>query len=304
MDDPFYDFEWFVAPDYRWQPWLDSEGTPLVVPSEGFFSLESELAIEMTWNRQQESGERTGPVLEPVVGPKQKVRRYRPMGRENAALFKEFAELDYHSPEAMLGFARRYGQLGVANQTQAMSYRGADGRPLSHSVSGESFLDWALEICLMREGLQLSNRRRRSNEHERRLSWLFDRNLQHVQGRLRITKARGRRLVLAPLKLISAMWLQLALAITGDKTFLACKFCRRMFEISTDEMGFRSHREFCSDSCKTKDYRKRKRTALALAADGLRAPQVAKQLDTDVATVRNWLTGAKAKGLTKGKKGA
>jgi len=59
--------------------------------------------------------------------------------------------------------------------------------------------------------------------------------------------------------------MQLALAITEDKRLVACKCCDRMFEISTEQTEFRRHREFCSESCKTTDYRKRKRIALDLA---------------------------------------
>jgi hypothetical protein len=145
----------------------------------------------------------------------------------------------------------------------------------------------------MREGLQLESRKRRSLEDIRRLTWLFDRHLQHVQGRLGFNRAGEPRLTLEPLTLISAMWLQLALAITGEKRFVACKFCRRPFEISTEQTGFRSHREFCSDSCKTKDYRKRKRTALRLAASGTRLREISEKTGTETATVRGWLASAK-----------
>lgn len=85
----------------------------------------------------------------------------------------------------------------------------------------------------------------------------------------------------------------MALAVTGDKRFVACKFCRRLFEISTDQTGFRSHREFCNDSCKTKDYRKRKRTALRLAASGSRLRQISEKTGTETTTVRAWLATAK-----------
>jgi hypothetical protein len=124
---------------------------------------------------------------------------------------------------------------------------------------------------------------------------LFDRNLQHVQGRLAFDKAGEPKLTLEPLTLISAMWLQLALAITGEKRFVACKFCRRMFEISTEQSGFRSHREFCSDSCKTKDYRKRKRSALRLSEGGKLPAEISEKTGTDTATVKTWLKASKSR---------
>ena len=73
-----------------------------------------------------------------------------------------------------------------------------------------------------------------------------------------------------------------------ERRFQDCKFCRNSFEISTAQTGFRSHREFCSDSCKTKDYRWRRRTALGLLAEGQPITKVAKQVGTAVQTVRNW----------------
>ena len=96
------------------------------------------------------------------------------------------------------------------------------------------------------------------------------------------------------------MWLQLALAFTGEKRFVACKFCRRLFEISTEQTGFRTHREFCSDSCKTKDYRKRKRTDLRLAGSGARLREISQKANTEVATVRAWLTANRRAGRKAG----
>ena len=104
------------------------------------------------------------------------------------------------------------------------------------------------------------------------------------------------RLSLAPRSLLAAMWLQFALALRSAKEFRECKFCLRLFEISTEQTGFRSHREFCSDTCKTKDYRRRKQTAVKLARKGLPVSEIADRIETDKSTIRSWLsmsTGAK-----------
>jgi DNA-binding NarL/FixJ family response regulator len=103
------------------------------------------------------------------------------------------------------------------------------------------------------------------------------------------------RLSFAPASLLAAMWLQFALAIAGDKPFVACKFCGRFFEISTEQTGFRTHREFCSDSCKTMDYRRRKRMALRLASEGCAIGQIARDLKTKPATVRAFIRAARAR---------
>ena len=292
MQDAFLDFDWPVAPCYEWQDWLDASGHPVVVPNEGLISLESASAMELAWEQSEQTGEETGPVLSPVIRDVTEVRRYHPMQRQHAALFREFGDLDYANRTAVLAFAERYGLLGVPTQDQSVRVRDGDGEWRDHYAFGEPHLRWALEICLMREGLRLAGGKR-SFKGSRRLKWLFDRHLQHVQGRLTFNPAGDPQLALEPLTLVSAMWLQLALAITGEKRFVACKFCRRLFEISTEQTGFRSHREFCSDSCKTRDYRKRKRTAMRLAAGGKGLREISEKTGTEAATVRTWLASAK-----------
>jgi hypothetical protein len=293
MHDAFLDFQWSVAARYEWQDWLDTRGKPIVVPAEGLASLESPSAVELAWQQSEQTRKKTGPVLCPVLGDATAVRQYHPMQRQHAALFREFADLDYSDTAAILKFAGKYGLLGVPMETQTISVGDKTDERRHHIAHGEPHLIWAVEICQMLEGLWLADHRK-SFERTRRLKWLFDRHLQHVQGRLAFNPAGEPRLALEPLTLVSAMWLQLALAITGEKRFVACKFCRRLFEISTEETGFRSHREFCSDSCKTKDYRKRKRTALRLAAGGKRLREISNESGTDAATVRTWLAVAKA----------
>jgi hypothetical protein len=294
MLDAFYEFEWAVAPRYAWEDWVDAAGRPINVPDDDdLLGLDSSDAAELTWNYAADHEEQYGPVLRPVIGKNEQERRYRPMDRDHAALFREFADLDYVSKEAILAFAHKYGSLGVPTQQQSVRIRNRRGESWDHHAYGEPFLRWAVEICLMREGLRLESRKRISTESARRTKWLFDRHLQHFQGRIGFDGAGLPRLRVEPLTLISAMWLQLALAISGDKRFVACKFCRRMFEISTEQTGFRSHREFCSDSCKTKDYRKRKRTALRLAAGGTSLREVSDKTSTETATIRAWLASAK-----------
>lgn len=292
MTDVFYDFEWKVAPRYEWQDILHQDGSPITVPEDDVLGLETPGMVELTWNFAEVTDEQFGPVLSPAFNDIKEFRRYHPMQREHSALFREFADIDYKSQPALLDFAAQYGSLGVPPQSQEILVPGPDGQLLDHDAHGEPYLRWALEICLMRDGVRLAGEEQ-SAERSQRLKWLFDRHLQHVQGRLSFAEAGQPRLTLEPLTLIAAMWLQLALAITGEKRFVACKFCRRMFEISTEQTGFRSHREFCTDSCKTKDYRRRKRTALALAASGAQATEIAEKTHTDKATVRGWLAAAK-----------
>ena len=303
MNDAFYDFEWTVAPQYEWQDWIDGKGKASAVPTQGLASLASASAVELLWNQAQDKALTYGPLLCPVMKDASEARRYRPMARQHAALFREFSELDYTSQTAVMTFARAHGLLGVLSKHQSTKVTGADGRMRFHHAYGESFLDWAFEIVLMREGLQLSGQKH-TFERLRRLKWLCDRNLQHVQARLAFDPAGNPKMALQPLTLIAAMWLQFALAVTGDKQFVACKFCGRRFEHSTEQTGFRKHRQFCTDSCKTLDYRKRKRTAISLAASGRPSREISDKTGTDLKTVRAWLAAAKEAGRKKARKGA
>jgi hypothetical protein len=102
---------------------------------------------------------------------------------------------------------------------------------------------------------------------------------------------------IVPDNLLSAMWLQLAHGIAGNKEYRACKECAGWFEISGDEDGRTARRLFCSDPCKSRDYRRRKERASALRAEGKTPKQIAEELDTDVETVKKWVgTRGKKKG--------
>ena len=299
MPDAFLDFEWTVAPAYEWQDWLDKHGKPVIVHAAGRAALASPSAVERAWKQTSERETGTGPVLRAVLNDANELRRYYPMQRRHAALFRDFERLDYRDRAAILAFAAEHGLLGLQQQHQTRKFRNKSGSTRYHSADGESHLAWAREICYMQEGLRLSERWT-PFERVRRLKWLFDRHLQDVRARVSFNRDGDSRLAIEPLTLISAMWLQLALTVTGGKRFITCKFCGRLFEISTDPSGFRSHREFCTDACKTKDYRRRKRTAMKLAEGGASVAAMAERIDTKKATIKGWLAASRARG--KGKK--
>jgi transposase len=47
---------------------------------------------------------------------------------------------------------------------------------------------------------------------------------------------------------------------------------------------------FCQDACKSKDYRDRKAKAQEMAAEGMSAKATAEEIQTDVATVKKWIS--------------
>ena len=315
MDEPFRRFEWSVANAYHWQDWLDERGRRLGIPTDGLNGLETTSIVEHTWGQLHQEGKKTGPVIGPTLDA-HVLRRYSPMSREHATLFRIFADLEYTNLQAIGAFVAKYGLLGLPIQDQALMVR-QFGKDRHHHASGESHMDWAREICLMREALRLSRTRTPGEEAElraawnrvgltpphekdrKKLAWLFNVHLQYVQGRMLFESDTAPRLSFAPLTLLSAMWLQLALSVAGDKEFRGCKHCQRLFEISTENTGYRKHREFCSESCKTKDYRKRKRTALKLAGEGKSVAVVATRTGTNAATVLAWLTTTRKRGKGK-----
>jgi hypothetical protein len=63
---------------------------------------------------------------------------------------------------------------------------------------------------------------------------------------------------LVPDSLLSALWLQFALAIAEDKRFRRCKQCGRWFQVYQDEDRRTARKEFCQDACKSRDYRLRR----------------------------------------------
>jgi hypothetical protein len=68
-----------------------------------------------------------------------------------------------------------------------------------------------------------------------------------------------------------------------------------LFEISHRQADHRTARRlFCSDPCKSKDYRRRRERAQQLKTEGRAVKDIAKELETDVDTIKSWV--AKRKG--------
>jgi hypothetical protein len=90
--------------------------------------------------------------------------------------------------------------------------------------------------------------------------WINDHLTKRAAPHLVYHLHSGKRVIqIVPDSLLTGMWLQFARAIEGNKEFRACRECGRWFELSHRQADGRTkRREFCSDPCKSKDYRKRK----------------------------------------------
>ena len=80
-----------------------------------------------------------------------------------------------------------------------------------------------------------------------------------------IATPEGYNLLYAPPSLHGVIWMQVAMAAAGKKHYPRCKQCDQPFEISKGQTGKRIDREFCSDRCKSADYRQRHALARKLA---------------------------------------
>ena len=67
------------------------------------------------------------------------------------------------------------------------------------------------------------------------------------------------RLCLRPETLLDALWTQLAQAIDGSQSLRNCVVCKQWFTISAGQG--RSDKEYCSDACRMRAYRRRKNKA-------------------------------------------
>jgi len=97
------------------------------------------------------------------------------------------------------------------------------------------------------------------------------------------------QLRLGPRSLIGALWFQAVQSLAYPTKFVACRDCGAPIEISRSPTGTRSDAMFCSNKCKSHDYRARRAEAQVLAGRKVRLSEIAKKLRTDVPTVRRWL---------------
>src|SRR5262245_38253271 len=88
---------------------------------------------------------------------------------------------------------------------------------------------------------------------------------------------------------LRAVWLQLADAVSNDRTFSRCRECQKWLAVGPEVA--RSNRRFCSNACRTRSYRERQDRARRLRTEGKSFEEIATQLDSDLATIRRWITG-------------
>lgn len=242
---------------------------------------------------------------------------YRPL-EERTGLFREFAELKPAETQ-ILAFANRYGQLG-----QVINLK-HDSRFGQIRVRGEMLEDWKREIQTIRSAVTVWDAIHDGNKKElARFKSLFDlpqlplaarrrlhldkadplmaalaaiqrdadaRLREHVAVRLVFSGDTPRlRVCLLPQNLLGALWLQFAASVDVLKSFLKCAQCGAPFEISRDpRTGKRTDARFCSARCRVNHYRGRIERARRLRDAGRSEVEIARELKTQLSTVRGWL---------------
>jgi hypothetical protein len=93
--------------------------------------------------------------------------------------------------------------------------------------------------------------------------------------------------------LVTALWMQFALAIVENKEYRRCKHCQKPYELAPDVA--RTNRDYCSHTCRLKAYRKRQKDAMRLHKKGKTLRAIADELESDVKFVRGWIAAAKEK---------
>ena len=111
---------------------------------------------------------------------------------------------------------------------------------------------------------------------------------QRASPRLLWEQSRDRLgLYIVPEGLIGALWLQFARAVERDAKFRQCPECGTWFEIAPGRG--RTDKQFCSTACRTRAYRTRQAEAARLHGEGRSIEDIARELESDPATVRGWI---------------
>ena len=163
---------------------------------------------------------------------------------EHKGLFREFVQLG-SDVEKIRRFANEYGFLYSA---------------FDHQYPIESIRSWFVEIHKMSLAANLlpdQNKRDTSSEIVEFINnWILpDRIYRFSYALHHDDETEGISMHFEPVNLISAMWLQLASAATGDQVFKECPECPHWFPIAPGDG--RPEKRFCSDRCRLRAYRKR-----------------------------------------------
>lgn len=208
-------------------------------------------------------------------------RSYNPF--DIPGLFMLFGELE-PTREAIKAFADKYGLLHY------WTY-GLDAleHPSAHAKNNQLF--WEKEIQQMREMVEAWQSGSKAGAEYVRKS--IDTIGMRPGLQARCSPQGIPYFECIPSSLLHALRLQLLQAISDSLEFLRCGWCGMPFEKSPVRLGRdrrgRSDKLFCSDSCRVKAYLRRRETAVKLRNEGRKLREIAKEVKTDLGTLKKWL---------------
>lgn len=211
-----FEFEWPVdQAGYE----IRKEAEPYLLPLTRFMLPDPPPEIELVY---------------PRGGPP---RYYRPMDDEHAGLWLRFAHT-CTSPEQVLAFANSYGLLNTRGDL-----------PAGVLASRFDYLNHTLGLAryLRQIAAALDADER---ECAARLYNVFDR-IEHMKIVIQTNrKSFKTELKFAPMTLVSALMIQAAEAITGNRRFRRCRNdrCTQWFQVGQGAASIR--KEFCTDRCR------------------------------------------------------
>ncbi len=111
------------------------------------------------------------------------------------------------------------------------------------------------------------------------LDWVIRQTCSRALSMRPVRNKRAIELRLFVDELRDVLWIQFALAVSGNGQFKNCAECGRPFEVSPSVN--RSDKAFCRDACRVKAYRRRIRKAQQMRADGKTLRQIATELGSN-----------------------
>jgi hypothetical protein len=95
-----------------------------------------------------------------------------------------------------------------------------------------------------------------------------------------------------PRNLLGALWLEFAEAYAG-KELRQCVECKKWFAVRGHLPRSRSDVRYCSVACRNRAYRSRQEQARRMRAEGKSPRAIAKELGSDLETIKRWLSTGK-----------
>jgi hypothetical protein len=186
-----------------------------------------------------------------ILQPRSERSRRFDLFKVSSSAYLEFAQTPT-TPDAIKDFADRYGALVPDNGTEPIQF-------------GRNISTWSMYIRDMQKIIELWKMSRMTGD--------FRKIIRTVQKQLMFPATFGpgvpvqlllkedplsasARLCIRPDSLLHALYSQLLLAIDGNVNLGTCVQCRKWFTLEAGRG--RSDKQYCSDACRMRAYRKRK----------------------------------------------